>query len=57
MEEEKIKEIAESVATKWYDEVYGGYHWATADEIVEDFLVWLLSKKPKEEKYCSDGVG
>ena len=57
MEREKIEEIAKSVATKWYDEAYGGYHWATADEIVEDFLMWLLSKPSQKGKYCSDGVG
>ena len=49
MDEEEVKRIAESVATKWYEETYGGYHWATADEIVEDFLIWLLSKSPEKE--------
>lgn len=57
MEKEEAERIAKSVATKWYKEEYGGYHWATADEVVEDFLIWLLSKKPQEGKYCSDGVG
>ena len=49
MEEEEVQRIAKSVARKWYKEEYGGYHWATADEIVEDFLVWLLSDLPKKE--------
>ncbi len=32
---------AYDLARKWYKEDYGGYH-GTADEIVEEFILWLL---------------
>jgi len=56
MTNEEIRKIATYLAQEWYKEHYGGYHWATADEIVEDFLLWLLGQK-EEGKYCSEGVG
>lgn len=32
---------ARELAKKWYDDDYGGYHWGTANEIVEEFIMWL----------------
>lgn len=47
----KKKMMAFDLAQKWYKEEYGGYHWNTADELVENFLLWLLEKyKIKEKK-------
>lgn len=38
------EELAKELAKHWYNEEYGGQSWWTADEIVEDFLLWLLGK-------------
>jgi len=35
-----IKMLAFDLSKKWYKEDYGGYH-GTADEIVEEFILWL----------------
>ena len=42
MDKEKaIEELAHDLSRKWYEDGYGGYHWSTADEIVEEFILWL----------------
>lgn len=37
----EIDFTAQYWAGMWYVEDYGGYHWKTADEIVEEFILWL----------------
>jgi len=49
MTDGKIRKIASRIAQKWYKEEYGGYHWGTADEIVEEFLIWLLTDRKAVE--------
>ena len=44
--------FAIDLARDWYNEGYGGYHWKTADEIVEEFILWLY-KNGGEIKYES----
>jgi len=41
--------FAYDLSRKWYKDGYGGYHWGTADEIVEEFILWLY-KNGKEIK-------
>ena len=40
-DKEQLKEFARDLAEKWYNDGYGGWHWGTADEIVEEFIIWL----------------
>ena len=35
-----VKMLALDLSKKWYKEDYGGYH-GTADEMVEEFILWL----------------
>lgn len=41
MEKEKIDKLASDLAKKWYDDDYGGWSWKTANEVVEEFILWL----------------
>lgn len=45
---EQIKRamFAYDLSKKWYKEDYGGYH-GTADEIVEEFILWLYKNGGK----------
>ena len=45
-EESEHNEFASELATKWYNDDYGGYH-GTADEIVEEFILWVLKNGGK----------
>lgn len=47
MTKKEIEASAKKLARFWYEEEYGGQHWWTADEIVEDFLIWLMENKEK----------
>ncbi len=39
--QKEIEKFATDLSKKWYGDDYGGYHWGTADEIVEEFILWL----------------
>ena len=40
-DENRLKMRAYNLSRKWYKDGYGGWHWGTADEIVEEFILWL----------------
>ena len=50
MKQGDVQLLAEYLASEWYADDYGGYHWATADEVVEEFILWLY-KNGGEIKY------
>lgn len=41
MTDKELRKFALNLSKKWYRDGYGGYHWSTADEIVEEFILWL----------------
>lgn len=47
MKEKEIDKFASDLAKKWYDDDYGGWSWKTANEVVEEFILWLYKNGGK----------